>query len=255
MSTPPPLAADDTKLLTMLQSVQDHLEQELSHLNALVERKTIQLQGIKSILEDARTGNPPTALEAEVASETSASKGTVADSTTVAIGSEPQLEEDTELERAEPIPADLALPIASAASSSKLPRSSKTLTAKKPVTAQSSKSKQPASQPRLLKSKQPAPPTELRQALRSQFQDKTLAQAVGEVLGQASEAMNAKAVAVELYEGLSSEDLSRATKSVATILAGGRAKGLWQSSAKGLYQSGVTEGRSNLVTAALSGAA
>ena len=255
MSTPLPLAADDTTLITMLQAIQAHLDKELTHLNAVVERKTLQLQGIKSILEDARAGKTIAQVEAVAAPETSASNDTLADSTAVARVLEPQVEAEPNLEVDKLLPSAPAPSIASASSSSKPPRSSKAPTTKKPVTAQSSKSKPPASKSKSLKSKPPAPPTELRQALRSKFQDKTLAQAVGEVLGQASEAMNAKAIAVELYEGLSSEDLSRATKSVATILAGGRAKGLWQSSAKGLYQSGVTEGRSNLVSEALSGAA
>lgn len=53
MSPASPFATDDTALVTKLQDVRDHLTQELQHLTAQVDRKTLQLRGIESILEDA----------------------------------------------------------------------------------------------------------------------------------------------------------------------------------------------------------
>ncbi|HEY9906776.1 MAG TPA: hypothetical protein V6D18_04120 [Thermosynechococcaceae cyanobacterium] len=263
MSPAFPLAADDTALVTKLQDVRDHLNEELKQLNTLIERKTLQLRGIESILEDATgaaTNGKAAAPEAPAIAPLAAPE-TSTDLQWESVAPAPEVETEEavpETEAAVP-PAVVRKP-----RRAKAPAAEKSPPAAEKTTAKSTKSKPPiATKPPAAKSKQSAPksepptakPTELRQALQPQFQGKTLSEAVGEVLAKASEPLTARDVATELYEGLTLDDLKRAVKTVATILAGGRAKGDWQSSGKGLYQAGGTQGESILGAAALSGVA
>ncbi|HEY9909792.1 MAG TPA: hypothetical protein V6D18_19545 [Thermosynechococcaceae cyanobacterium] len=263
MSPASPLATDDAQLISKLQDVRDHLTQELQHLTAQVERKTLQLRGIESILEDARGGSTNGKAAAPEAPatpvlEVSANAPVVA---APATSPDPQPEPEApapEFEATEAVPEPEAIvpsaPVAEKLHRAKTPAAERTPPTAK-STAKSTKSKPPAA-----KSKQSTPklepsakPTELRQALQPQFQGKTLAESIREVLATASEPLTAKDVVTELYEGLTIDDLKRATKTVATILGAGRTKGDWKSPGKGLYQAGGMEGQSILGAAALSG--
>jgi hypothetical protein len=262
MSSAFPLATDDAQLISKLQDVRDHLTQELQHLTAQVERKTLQLRGIESILEDARGGstNGKAAPEAPAAPvlEVSANAPVVA---APATSPDPQPEPEApapEFEATEAVPEPEAI-VPSAPVAEKLRHAETSAAEKSPPTAKSTakstKSKQstPKSKQSTPKLEPSAKPTELRQALQPQFQGKTLAESIREVLATASEPLTAKDVVTELYEGLTIDDLKRATKTVATILGAGRTKGDWKSPGKGLYQAGGMEGQSILGAAALSG--
>lgn len=77
--------------------------------------------------------------------------------------------------------------------------------------------------------------SDLRQFLQSAFEDKTLAESISEILDSATEPLGMNDLIAQMYDGLSDQNYKRARSSLANILSVGRSKGKWQSAGRGMY--------------------
>lgn len=232
---PLPLAPDETALIAMLQNIQDHLEQELQSLNAQVERKTVQMQGIRSILEDVRNGSGVSSvavLEASLVPEANGSlagHAAIVEPAIAAPLSDPGTDENglvgviaESSPNDPPVIATTPNPAPAQPSRAKSPdrKSSKPSKVTAPTTTSKSKS---------------VGISDLRSFMASEYQGLAVSVAVGKILAESKQAMSSGDIATELYEGLSKADFSRVKLALLTVLSKGKTSGLWQSVGKGLY--------------------
>jgi hypothetical protein len=241
------LADDETiAFVTSLQSVKAYLSQELQWINEQVQQKTMQLQGIETLLSEALArellptdaGSVPIPLSAAVPSVpmvadiatgesdldilAAANGGTASsessDGVTAAIAALP--DKTPSKSRGEKVKS----------AQTKAPRSSKS--GKTPKTSAAKTNRSPSS---VSKASRTGKSSELNQFLRGQFRGKVLIESVSEILDRASAPLNADEIMAELYEDLSTEDYQRAKHSLANILSIGKSKGTWQSAGRGRY--------------------
>ena len=223
-----------------LQTVKDHLSQALLWLEAQVQQKTVQLQGIETMLAEAETlglvvaapQSIPDASSPESAVELPATEN---GSTLPAIAPEPVAAVIAPLPTKKPSkqPPGQSGKVDSAKESrdSKPPVAIKTSTAK---TKQPKPSTPPAS-----KVNQRGKASPLQPFLKSQWRDKALTEAVGDILDQAAAPLSTDEVMAALYNGLPTAAYDRAKHSLANILSVGRSKGAWKSTGRGRYAGNV----------------
>jgi|GEM_PF-552434 len=246
--------AEANAFVTSLQKVQAHLQQEIAWMNQQMQQKTVQLQGIETLLAEAMTqGHPATdagTISTPDASDTQAIKESATGPAAKAVT--PTEAEPTEANDAEAIadasedvpakesaapPDQVAAPPEAAQAEkaaakpstkakSQQSSSAKATTKKKPSTKSQSPSKA---------SKAPAQPKS-RALLRPKFVDQTLTNAVTQVLTQAAEPTHIDQIVSELYEDISGEDLKRVKGALANVLSKGKRSGKWRNVGNGVYQ-------------------
>jgi hypothetical protein len=243
------LADDETiAFVTSLQSVKAYLSQELQWINEQAQQKTVQLQGIETLLSEAlaRGLMPTDADSVSTHPSLAAAPSTPMVTTDVATG-------ESNLDIPEPANGGSAsskssdgVTAAIAAVPNKTPSKLrggkvKSTQTKAPRSSQSGKTpkasaaKNKRSPSSVSKASRTGKTSELSQFLRSQFRGKALIESVSEVLDRASAPLNTDEIMAELYEGLSTEDYQRAKHSLANILSMGKSKGTWQSVGRGRY--------------------
>lgn len=248
--------------VTSLQKVKEHLSHELQWMNGQVQQKTIQLQGIDTLLSEA----VGLGLLPSNAIATQPSTATKVDSSSVTV------EDQTDLSQAEPtLPAILAATngksltaetTASSHTAAGIPLEAALATPAAPPKRGRQPSKQNAKQPSIGKASAPkttspkataatakkpgraektgseannAAVSGFQQFVQPPFKDQSMTDAVGEILATAKEPMNTDAIMAKLYDGLSGEPYQRAKSSLSNILSVGKTKGKWKSPSRGLY--------------------
>jgi hypothetical protein len=243
------LADDETiAFVTSLQSVKAYLSQELQWINEQAQKKTMQLQGIETLLSEAlaRGLMPTEADSVSTHPSLAVASSTPMVTTDVATGEsdldipEPANEGTASSESSDGVAAALATlpnPTPSKSRGGKV-KSAQTKTSRNPKSGKTPKASaaQTKRSPSSISSgSRTGKTSELNQFLRSQFRGKVLIESVSEVLDRASAPLNTDEIMAELYEGLSTEDYQRAKHSLANILSIGKSKGTWQSAGRGRY--------------------
>lgn len=239
-------AEDASAFITSLQKVQTHLTSELEWMNQQVQQKTIQLQGIETLLAEAST------LGLLETGEVTVSDGVAAnDQTVTAQEGEPEAAENSAPTTPEAPPADnaeatsesgqaVAAP-ASASTEASQPEQkaskpparaksrttgSKAVTKKKPIATSRSRSKAGTAKSQ----------KDSRVLLRPEFANDSLADAVIRILAQAETPLHINQLVKEMYGDVMGEDLKRVKASLANVLSKGKRTGKWQNVGNGLYQ-------------------
>lgn len=217
------LPTEATAFITSLQKVKEHLSQELAWITTQLQQKTVQLQGIDSILADL--GSPATEIPTPVSEE---------------LNGNSSVSRLLDIERPMPMP----MPQTEPSSPTEAPKPARspqgkrsTASSKAPATAKRGAAK-PAGKAKPAAAA--SEPKALKPFLQSAFQNQPLNESIAQVLSQAKESLSTDDLMVELYDGLSSEDYQRAKRSLTNILSTGRSKGKWRSTGRGLYASNAT---------------
>lgn len=229
--------------LSALQKVKDHLSEELQSMNQQVQQKTLQLQGIETLLAEAKAKG--TKLETPSASTSEATLPNLLDT----IAPTPTLDDSqnnssngsSNSAEAPAVEAVTSAPSrqkkqtknAKQSSSSKAKQTSKAATTSKGSTSTKKKS---TSKPKA-SGKQTTKGVDLRELLQPAFQDKTFGDAVGEILEQANQPLHVDDLLDKMYNELSDPDYQRAKVSLANVLSVGSSKGRWKNVSKGMYAS------------------
>lgn len=230
-----------------LQKVKEHLSHELQWMNGQVQQKTIQLQGIDNLLAEA-VGlgllSAPTGSTAPTEIEQTSGQLTPSLATALVETNGNSLAESV-------LAASTAPPKRGKQSASKTSPSKRS--AKPPTTRKSSapktttKATATATKAAAPKANKPGRPAQsastpskgaesgFQQFLQPTFQDKSMTDAVGEILAAAKEPMNTDAIMAQLYTGLSGDPYQRAKSSLSNILSVGKTKGKWKSPGRGMY--------------------
>ncbi len=247
------LAKDEAlAFVAFLQSVKMHLSQEVMWMEAQVQQKKAQLQGIETLLSEAEALRLVTAATHSIPEATSVVAAPVTPAVTATDAIDANGSEISATEHGSTSIVTATEPVAAAIAP---------LPAKKPLeqpprqpgkvdSAKVSRDSQPsaAAKTSTTKTKQPKPSTppgskvnqrgkasNLQRFLKSQWRDKALTEAVGDILDQAAAPLTTDAVMAALYDGLPQADYDRAKHSLANILSVGRSKGAWKSTGRGLY--------------------
>lgn len=240
-------------LVASLQKIQEHLSQELEWMSAQVQQKTVQLQGIETLLSEAavlKLSKPAASLKAK---PESTPESTAIESTLPAVlnnafvsaaltasaetnGNPPALTKSTAAKAASKTSSTKKSGSKTKPGSSKQAKTTKTSTTKakktKPTAQTASKAASATTKP--------AAATEasgLQQFLQQQFQDKSLNEAIGEILERSKTPLGTDDIVNELYSDLSDENYKRAKHSVANMLSMGKNKRKWKSTSRGMYAS------------------
>ena len=252
-------------LAASLQKVKEHLSHELHWMNEQVQQKTVQLQGIDTLLSEAaglELASPHTLPTPETtggASEISASEISDAAVTEAVLSSVSQATasppDQATLAVANGSHAAASSAASTAAAVSPLAasappkrgrqrQSTKPSKAKRDVEPSVGKSTTSTAAPTAKKAEQPtrlnsdaskASLSGFQMFLQTSFQDKSMTDAVGEILASANEPLNTDAIMAELYHGLSNDAYQRAKSSLSNILSVGKTKGKWKSPTRGMY--------------------
>lgn len=236
------LTKDETlAFLTSLQKVKDHLNEELQWMNQQVQQKSIQLQGIETLLGEARAiglaVESPAAQESEKQQsptepqsiDTVALKALLNNSQNLLSVSD--VDEDTDdADEAMSSPAPTADSPKKQTKNAKQPSkaaSKRSTSAKKPKSSSKPKAKGNGS----------TKGVDLRELLQPTFQDMTFGDAVSEILEQANQPLHLDDLIDKMYKELSDQDYQRAKGSLANVLSVGTGKGRWKNVSKGMYAS------------------
>jgi len=219
-------------------------------MNQQVQQKTMQLQGIETLLAEASTLANLETDAGMVAAPTSSDTQTTPEPTTepaaaVALTqAEPSGADDASAiaEASEAVPAQAAVPLDAAQSKqtasepSTKAKSQQSSSAKAATNKAATKKKSSVkSQSRPKASKAQAQPKS-RALLRSEFADVSLTEAVTQVLTQAADPLHLDQLVSEMYEDISGEDLRRVKGALANVLSKGKKSGKWQNVGNGMYQ-------------------
>ncbi|XGV97696.1 MAG: hypothetical protein ACAF41_01885 [Leptolyngbya sp. BL-A-14] len=215
-----------------LQTVKDHLSQALLWLEAQVQQKTVQLQGIETLLSEAATLGllvaAPHSIPAPSTHESTAALPDTGDgsplSAIVAAATAARLPQK---------PAKQSPRQQRHVASAKAARDSQPATATKTNLAKTKPSKPATPPPHNVNQRGKASP--LQRFLKRQWHDKALTAAVGDILDQAAAPLSTDELMAALYDGLPTAEYDRAKHSLANILSVGRSKGTWKSTGRGLY--------------------
>lgn len=246
------LAKDEAiAFVSSLQKVKEHLSHELQWMNEQVQQKTMQLQGIDTLLAEAvglglvplhaastATDDIKPSSVGAVLSSVSQPTPSLSDPATLAAANGSNLASATALEDAA-VSSSEALPSTSTAppqrgkqrQQSKSPQSK--LEAKRPAAGKTNTPKAKPGRPP--HSSTEATSSGFQKFLQAGFQDQSMTDAVGEILTATKEPMNTDAIMAKLYDGLSDESYQRAKSSLSNILSVGKSKGKWKSPGRGLY--------------------
>ena len=214
-------------------------------MNQQVQQKTMQLQGIETLLAEASTLANLETDAGMVAAPTSSDTQTTPEPTTepaaaVALTqAEPSGADDAEAiaEASEAVPAQAAVPLDAAQSKQTASEPSTKAKSQQSSSAKAATKKKSSvkSQSRPKASKAQAQPKS-RALLRSEFADVSLTEAVTQVLTQAADPLHLDQLVSEMYEDISGEDLRRVKGALANVLSKGKKSGKWQNVGNGVYQ-------------------
>ncbi|NEQ48368.1 MAG: hypothetical protein F6K00_34495 [Leptolyngbya sp. SIOISBB] len=248
-------SAEASAFIASLQKVQAHLQKELAWMNQQVQQKTVQLQGIETLLTEASMlGHLETNTDMVAAPDTPDVQTTpeptmepAAAETAAPPQAEPAGTNDVEadVDASEGVPAQ-----ESASSPAEIAAPPATAQGKKTASKPSAKAKSPkSSSVKATTKKQPSTKTQSRSKarktraqpksralLRPEFADTSLTDAVTQVLTQAAEPLHLDQLVSELYEDISGEDLKRIKKALANVLSEGKKTGKWRNVGNGVYQ-------------------
>ena len=212
------LAHDEAiAFVTSLQSVKAHLSHELQWMGTQVQQKTMQLQGLETLLSEALTLGLLTADDLHSIADAESVTTDAAPIATAAIAPE----------------SALKLPAAANESTSPVEsRDESRDESTEPVAALpvESPSRSPAT-----KATQRGKPSGFQRFLRSPFRNQALTDAVSDILNHAAAPLSTDELMTALYDGLPQADYQRVKHSLANILSVGRSKGAWQSIGRGRY--------------------
>lgn len=222
-----------------LQKVRDHLQEELEWMNQQVQQKTIQLQGIDTLLAEAAAPKSKSNSSGSASDDLPAK----AESSTL----EPLDPAETEdvLERVALSNGDASSvaqisnvdptssPIAPLGSPKSL-RDARTVTGK-PKAAKAPKQPRSAAKANSQSSSSSRNNQDLRKLLVKKFQGKNLTDAVAQILKGADKPLHLDDLLMEMYGKLSESDFKRAKVSLANVLSVGKKDGKWQNLGEGLY--------------------
>ncbi|MDX2242519.1 MAG: hypothetical protein NW224_17670 [Leptolyngbyaceae cyanobacterium bins.302] len=260
---------DAIAFIDSLQRVKSHLSGEIQWMHQQVQQKTVQLQGIETLISEAIELG---LLTAEASStDGSLSLPSVATehlTTEDIISSVIESDESDEFDRVPNNGNGVLNPTSPGASSTAVSSSVPTLT---PITAgatkaksnrkntknstpskpkaqtastnktgsnktKSSPAKKAGSSQRLAsKVSKPSNTQELKNLLLPKFAGKTLTDAVAQILGEATKSLHLNDLLSQMYGDLSAQDFKRAKISLANVLSIGKKEGKWQNLGDGLY--------------------
>jgi hypothetical protein len=237
--------------VSSLQKVKEHLSHELQWMNEQAHQKTMQLQGIDTLLAEAvglglvplhaaSTSEvvPPEVNPSSIAAALSNASQTASSATANGNNS---VANPTELTDSTVSPSNAAQSVATAP-----PKRGKQRQQNKPPQAKRGATLPATSKTNTAKAK-PGRPAQssteagrssssgFQQFLQTGFQDQSMTDAVGEILAATKEPMNTDAIMAKLYDGLAGESYQRAKSSLSNILSVGKSKGKWKSTGRGLY--------------------
>lgn len=241
------LAKDEAiAFVASLQKVKEHLSHELQQISEQIQQKTLQLQGIETLLSEAAglglaphttstsdltaSSNINVVMEDVPFNAASATTSPLA-RTTVAANSNNLAANAAASTVSSPPPKrakqrQQSKPLQPKRDATKLPTVEKTSAAKTEKPARSTPSSSDGSKAAL---------SGFQTFLQTNFQDKSMTESVGEILERAKEPLNTDAIMAELYHGLPNEAYDRAKSSLSNILSVGKTKGKWKSPARGTY--------------------
>jgi hypothetical protein len=225
------LSADDAAaFVSSLQTVKDHLRGELEWMTQQVQQKTLQLQGIETLLAEYEMLDP-SALQtqftdgAEVPLSSSA-EGLEAGSSDSIAEEQNQTQSST---ASATVPSQNTIAIAKPQQPSKSSKS--TNTKSKPTTAKKTK---PAGKSSSQAGKSSGR-KELRDLLLPKFAGQSLTDAVAQILAETDQSLHLNQLLAEMYGTLTEQDFQRAKVSLANVLSVGKKEGKWQNLGEGLY--------------------
>ncbi|MEM6840517.1 MAG: hypothetical protein AAF609_27260 [Cyanobacteria bacterium P01_C01_bin.120] len=218
--------------ITSLQKVQAHLQQELAWMNHQVQQKTMQLQGIETLLTEATTSEPTAPAAAETVAPTQAQPSGKTDVEAAAAASE-----GVSAKEVASSPAQVAAPPATAQGKKTAAKPSAKVKSPKSSSAKATTKKSPSAKtPSSSKAGKTQAEPKSRALLRPEFADTSLTDGVTQVLTQAGEPLHLDQLVSELYEDVSGEDLKRIKKALANVLSKGKKTGRWRNVGNGVYQ-------------------
>lgn len=252
------LSQDDARsFVTSLRKVKDHLSGELEWMRQQVQQKTLQLQGIETLLSEAVSlGLMVNRLESESTSETAIPPmDTVSEDVAEEIVEPDYSAHTTDLNGSAELDdqdtSTLTSPSVSKASSKASPatKAKETQTSKrtapetqsKPQSATTSKTGVTKSQKTqrttrtTAKGRTSSGNQELRKLLRPKFSNKTFKEIVIRILEDANKPLHLDEMVQEMYGSLSSADLKRAKGALMNLLWAGKGEGRWQNLGNGMY--------------------
>jgi hypothetical protein len=247
-------SAEANAFVTSLQKIQAHLQQELAWMNQQMQQKTMQLQGIETLLAEASMLSPLETDVGMIAAPASSDAQTTPEPVTApAAGAaaptqaEPSRTDDADAiaDASEAVPAKASAsspdPVAAPPQAAKDEKTAAKPSAKaKPQKSSSAKAttktKPGVKSPSRPKASKAQPQTKSRALLRSEFADVPLADAVVQVLAQAAEPLHLDQLVSEMYEDVSGEDLKRIKASLSNVLYKGKRSGKWRNVGNGVYQ-------------------
>ena len=211
--------------VTSLQKVKEHLSQELQWINEQVEQKTVQLQGIETLVSEATN----------LGLITLTSDGTTKVATSTIHDSDAPLSVS---------PSSLSSTIEPQTNEQEQDDNLKTKPAPKSATASitsATKAKQTKPSPKSTgKKNQPTSSSDLRQLLKAEFQETTFTDAVAQILENADKPLHLDDLLEQMYGKLSDKTFQRAKVSLANVLSTGMGKERWKSAGKGFYAGNET---------------
>ena len=211
-------------LVKSLQKVREHLTQELQWMNEQLQQKTVQLQGIETLLSEVTDLGLVTLtsdVTTEVATPTTYDSEALMITTYSAPSStvEPQINGQEQDDNFKTKPA------------------SKSATASKTTT----KAKQTKPSPKSTgKQSQSTSLSDLRQFLKTELKETTFTDAVAQILEDANKPLHLNDLLEQMYGKVSDQTFQRAKVSLANVLSTGMGKGRWKSAGKGFYASNKT---------------
>ena len=206
-------------LVKSLQKVKEHLTQELKWMGEQVQQKTIQLQGVETLLSEATELGLAT-LNSDVTTEVAT----------------PTIH-DSDAPLSKPLP-NLSFTVEPQINGQEQDDNVKTRSAPKSSTVSktNTKAKQTKPSQKLTGNKsQPTSSSDLRQFLKAEFQKTTFTDTVAQILEDANKPLHLDDLLERMYGKLSDKTFQRAKVSLANVLSTGIGKGRWKSAGKGFY--------------------
>lgn len=225
--------------ITSLQTVRDHLSQELQWLNEQVQQKTVQFQGIETLLSElssAPKSKPlPQGVDVPTPPTTTASKPVLPPPSNTTMTTEAQASLMATLTNLPP--KAKAQPSTAAPGRSKAGSSSTKSAAKSASSSKSStkKKKKPSSAKSTSKTASSLAPSDLRQYLKPEFQSKTFGDTAAQILAKAGKPLHLDDLLYQMYGELAHQTFERAKVSLANVLSTGAKQGRWKGDGKGMY--------------------
>jgi len=219
-------------LVASLQKVKDHLAEELEWMNQQIQQKTVQLQGIETLLAEADSlqlakadpkttaGSPTKNLESRTTGN--ADRISASDSLGILTSALNRLPAKTE-EKPKASPKTVSSKPQTKAKASPSETSSPTKD-KQAVPTKTNRKGSPSGKPK-----------ELRDLLVKKYQGKTFGDIANQLLTNANKPVHVDDLLTEMYGNLPPSDYKRAKLALAKLLSAGKIEGKWQSLGQGTY--------------------